>query len=89
VFTGLRSKQLDRSIAIDYTRHGIELDRWSEIEIAGLFNAEISRAVRYESKSRESAEKLIVMYKRHGTVVRQVLEEQLRFNAPMLIDHNS
>jgi hypothetical protein len=86
VFIGPRKKQLDRSIAIDYTRHGIELDRRSEVEIAGTFNAEISRAVRYERKRRESAEALIAMYRRHGAIVRQVLEEQVRLNAPKLID---
>jgi hypothetical protein len=87
VFIGPRPKPLDRSIAIDYTRHGIELEHWSDVAIAGIFNAEISRAVRHECKGRESAEKLIAMHKRHGTIVRQVLEEQLRFNAPKLIDH--
>lgn len=86
VFIGARPKELDRSIAIDYTRHGIELERRSDIEIAGNFNAEISRAVRFESKSRETAEALIAMYKRHGAVVRRVLEGQLRANAPKLID---
>jgi hypothetical protein len=86
VFVGPRSKQLERSIAIDYTRHGIELDRRSEMEIAGIFNAELSRSVRYETKARESAEKLIAMYKRHGTILRQVLEEQVRVNAAKLID---
>jgi hypothetical protein len=86
VFIGARPKELDRSIAIDYTRHGIELDRRSDVEIAGNFNAEISRAVRHERKGREAAEALIAMYKRHGTVVRKVLEEQLRTNAAKLID---
>lgn len=88
VFIGARPKELDRSIAIDYTRHGIELERQSDVEIAGNFNAEISRAVRYESKGREAAEALIAMYKRHGTVVRRVLEEQLGTNAPKLIDRS-
>jgi hypothetical protein len=86
VFIGARPKELDRSIAIDYTRRGIELERRSDVEIAGNFNAEISRAVRYASKGREAAEALIAMYKRHATVVRRVLEEQLRTNAPKLID---
>lgn len=88
VFTGARPKELDRSIAVDYTRHGIELERRSDVEIAGSFNTEISRAVRYEAKGRESAEALIAMYKRHGTVVRTVIEEQLRANAPKLIDRS-
>lgn len=87
VFTGSRAKPLDRSIAIDYTRHGIELEHRSEADIAAIFNAEISRAVRYESRKRMSAEALIMMYKRHGKVVRQVLEDQLRLNAGKLIDH--
>jgi hypothetical protein len=86
VFIGARPKELDRSVAIDYTRHGIELERRSDVEIAGNFNAEISRAVRYESKGREAAEALIATYKRHGTIVRSVLEEQLRTNASKLID---
>jgi hypothetical protein len=85
VFVGARSKQLDRSVAIDYTRHGIELECRSTVEIAGTFNPEISRAVRHESNFREAAEALIAMYQRHGTVVKTVLEEQLRINAPKLI----
>jgi hypothetical protein len=88
VFIGARPKELDRSIAIDYTRHGIELERRSDAEIAGIFNAEISRAVRYESRRREAAEALIAMYKRHGSGVRRVLEEQLRKNASKLIDRS-
>ncbi len=86
VFIGPRQKELERSVAIDYTRHGIELECRSEIEIAALFNAEISRAVRHETKKTETAQSLISMYKRHGTIVRQVLEDQLRRNATKLID---
>lgn len=86
VFIGPRLKDMDRSIAIDYACHGIELERRSEVEIAGTFNAEISRAVRHESRRRESAEAFIAMYKRHGTTVRQVLEEQVRLNAAKLVD---
>ena len=86
VFIGPRPKPLERSIAVDYTRHGIELEQRSEREIAATFNAEISRAVRHEERGREAAGSLIAMYKRHGAVVRRVLEEQLRINAPKLID---
>lgn len=86
VFTGARPKQLDRSIAIDYALHGIELDRQSETEIASTFNAEITRAVRYEARRGEAAQSIISMHKRHGSTVRRVLEEQLRLNAPKLID---
>lgn len=88
VFTGVRRKELDRSVAVDYTRHGIELGGRSDVEIAGIFNAEISRAVRYGPKRRDAAEALISMYKRHGTVVRRVLEEQVALNAAKLIDRS-
>src|SRR5256885_9835318 len=71
----------------NYQRQGIELERRSDVEIAAIFNAEISRALSYEKKGEESAEKIISMDRRHGRVVRQVLEEQLRLNAAKLIDH--
>jgi len=47
-------------MAVDYARHGIELWRRSESELAALFNAELSRAVRYEPKHSEAADKIIV-----------------------------
>lgn len=88
VFIGPRPKQLDRSIAVDYTRDGIDLERRSAAEIASTFNPEIGRAVRYETRRRESAEALIEMHKRHGTIVRQVLAEQVALNAAKLIDRD-
>ena len=39
VFVGARSDPLERAIAVDYTRHGIELDRRSENDLAAIFNA--------------------------------------------------
>jgi hypothetical protein len=60
-------------MAIDYTLHGIELQNRSESELAILFNAELGRAVRYEQKRSESAEKIIAMHKQHGKAVADVL----------------
>ena len=37
VFVGPRKDPLERAIAVDYTRHGIELHRWSETELAAIF----------------------------------------------------
>lgn len=85
VFTGKRLKPAEQSIAVDYVRHGIELDAKSEREIAATFNTEISRAVRYEANRRKAAESLILMHKRHGRIVREVLEDQVRLNASKLI----
>lgn len=86
VFAGRREKDVDRAIAVDYTRHGIELNQRSEEQLAESFNAEISRAVRYEAKRSEAAQKIIAMHKRHGEVVTRVLEQAVREYASTLSD---
>jgi len=88
VFVGPRKDPLERAIAVDYTRHGIELHRWSETELAAIFNAELSRAVRYEDKRSEAAQRIISMHKRHGEVVARVLEQKVAENAPKLVGGN-
>jgi len=45
VFAGPRREGYERNIAVDYVRHGIELERMSEEEIASKFNSELTRAV--------------------------------------------
>jgi hypothetical protein len=88
VFVGPRKDALERAIAVDYTRHGIELHRRSETELAAIFNAELSRAVRYEAKRSEVAERIISMHKRHGEVVTRVLEQKVAENAGKLVGGN-
>lgn len=77
VFAGPRKEGYERNIAVDYVRHGIELDRMGEEEIASRFNSELSRAVRHEQKPSEAAQRLIKMHKRHGENVVRVLQSQL------------
>jgi hypothetical protein len=72
-------------MAVDFVRHGIELSRLSESELAARFNAELSRAVRYEPKRSEAAERLISMHKRHGEVVSRVLREKITEQSEKLI----
>jgi hypothetical protein len=55
VFTGPRKDGNEKKMAVDYTRHGIELQNQSESELASLFNTELGRAVRYEAKRIEAA----------------------------------
>jgi hypothetical protein len=81
VFLGLREDSLERAIAIDYVRHGLELAQKSENELAASFNTELSRAVRHVEGRSEAARAIIYMHKRHGEVVSRVLEQQLRANA--------
>ena len=86
VFVGPRKGGPEKNMAVDYARHGIELWRRSESELATLFNAELTRAVRYEPKRSEAAEKLISMHKRHGEVVTQVLQQKIVENAAKLVE---
>jgi 7-cyano-7-deazaguanine synthase in queuosine biosynthesis len=86
VFLGPRRDGPEKSMAVDYTRHGIELWRRSESELAARFNAELSRAVRYEPKRSEAAERIISMHKRHGEVVTRVLQEKVVEQAAKLVE---
>jgi hypothetical protein len=86
VFIGPRKDPLEKAIAIDYVRHGLELARRGENEIAASFNTELSRAVRHVENRSETARAIISMHRRHGEVVSRVLEEQLRANAAEFID---
>ncbi len=54
--------------------------------MATIFNAELTRAVRYEPKRSEAAEKLISMHKRHGEVVTRVLQQKIVENAAKLVE---
>ncbi len=77
VFTGPRKNGYEKNMAVDYTRHGIELHNRSQSELAILFNAELGRAVRYEAKRSDAAERLVSMHKRHGKAVTDVLAEKI------------
>ena len=85
VFMGPRKDGPEKSMAVDFVRHGIELCRLSESELAARFNAELSRAVRYEPKRSEAAERIISMHKRHGEVVTRVLQEKIAEQAEKLV----
>ncbi len=85
VFVGPRNEGVEKSMAVDYVRHGIELSRLSESGLAERFNAELSRAVRYEPKRSEAAEMLISMHQRHGEVVTRVLQEKIAEQAEKLV----
>ncbi|HEY1465003.1 MAG TPA: hypothetical protein VGF44_16420, partial [Terriglobales bacterium] len=84
VFLGPRKEGYERNMAIDYTRHALELDRRSDSDLAAIFNAEISRAVRFDQKKSEAAQQLIDLHKRHGQAIAQVLKELIQSNAESL-----
>jgi hypothetical protein len=85
VFLGPRKDGPEKSMAVDYVRHGIELDLLSELELATRFNAELSRAVRFEAKRSEVAEKIIRLHRRHGEAVVRVLKAEIAEHSEDLI----
>jgi hypothetical protein len=86
VFTGSRQDGYETNMAVDYTRHAIELHLMSETEITSRFNLELSRAVRFHPKRREAAQQLVEMHKRHGETVKKVLDQQLQQYVSQLIE---
>jgi hypothetical protein len=86
VFLGARKTGPEKSMAVDYTRHGIELSLRSETELAIRFNTELSRAIRDQLRRGEAAGKIIAMHKRQGEVVSRVLAKKVSEHAEDLIN---
>jgi hypothetical protein len=84
VFLGRCKDNLERPMAADCARHGNKLARRSESELAPFFKTELNRAVRREPR-RSAPQQIISMHKRHGDLVRRVLEEKLHENASQLV----
>ena len=77
VFVGPRKDGPEKNMAVDYVRHAIELCYRPEEELAGAFNTEISRAVRWESDHNKAAKEIISTHKRHGKAVTHVLGQKI------------
>lgn len=76
VFTGPRKPVYQQNMAINYARHALELSLMDGETIAHEFNAQISRAVRYEGDRRGAAAALVEMHQRHAADVWKVLTVQ-------------
>ena len=85
VFSGPRKDGPEKSMAVDYTRHALELHQSSERELAAKFNMELGRAVRYEPKRSEAVAGLLSMHKRHGQTIFAVLTQALKEQAEALL----
>lgn len=85
VFAGPRKDGYEKNIAVNYVRHGIELQRMSEQEIASRFNSDLSRAVRAEGKPGLAAQRLIKMHKQHGENVIRVLQNEITQHSSALL----
>jgi 7-cyano-7-deazaguanine synthase in queuosine biosynthesis len=85
VFTGPRTPLYQQNIAVDYARHALELHQMTAETIAVEFNAEISRAVRYDRDRRAAAAAVTAMHQRHATDVWRVLVAQAQLHAESLM----
>ena len=81
VLTGARDQEADKTMAVNYARHALELARSSREEIAEKFNTEIGRAARVFQNRTEASEKLIEMHLRHGKAVQNVIAATVSANA--------
>jgi len=81
VFMGKRKEGYERQIAVNYTRHAMELSRMGTNEMAAKFNAELSRASRTFPRRSEAAEEFIKMHQRHGKTVMRTLEAEVHHHA--------
>jgi predicted MPP superfamily phosphohydrolase len=86
VFTGRRGEPEERNMAVNYARHGMELARMGEEEMAARFNQQFTRAVRDMTRQAEAARRLVEMHRRHGETVVSVLQQQVEAHARQLVD---
>lgn len=86
VFTGPRKENYEQNMAVNYVKHGLDLDQMGENEMVAQFSTQFSRAVRGQPRPSEFAEKLVAMHKRHGETVRVVLQKQLQKHVNRFVD---
>jgi 7-cyano-7-deazaguanine synthase in queuosine biosynthesis len=86
VLTGARRDLADRTMAVNYVRHALELAHSSQEDVAEKFNTEFSRAARAFANPTTASRMLVDMHLRHGTAVRAVIAENVAAHTKELVD---
>lgn len=86
VLTGKRDDEADRTMAVSYARHGLELARSTREDIAEKFNTEIGRAARAFSNPTAASLDFINMHLRHGESVRKAIANSVSAHALELFE---
>lgn len=86
VLTGARKDAADRTMAINYVRHSLELANSSAEEIAARFNTEFSRAARAFDNPTNASRMLIDTHLRHGASVRNVIARSVSEHSMEMLD---
>ncbi len=88
VFTGPRKDGYQKSMAVDYVRHAMELRNIGDVAISEKFGVDLLRASRGFSDRAAAVQSFISMHTRHGEAVYSVVESQLRANSDRVLDGN-
>ena len=86
VFTGRRKDGYERNMAVNYIRHGFELHKMDNSQLAAQFSLEIPRATRALGGGPLVAENLIRMHKSHGDTVFDVISQKMMGHVSELIN---
>jgi len=86
VFTGPRKEHYEQNMAVNYVKHGLDLHQVTEHQMVSQFAMQFSRAVKGQAHPSQFAEQLVAMHKRHGEIVRDVLQNQIQVNASRFVD---
>jgi hypothetical protein len=86
VLTGARHDAVDRTMAVNYVRHALELANKSDEDIAARFNTELSRAARAFDSPVAASRMLIDTHVRHGASVKAVIGAAVSAHGMELLD---
>ncbi len=86
VLTGARRDEADKTMAVNYIRHALELARSSPEDVAERFNTEISRAARAFDSPTAASLMLIEMHLRHGAAVRDAIAGSVAAHTMELVE---
>lgn len=86
VFVGRRDDGYQRNMAIGYVRHALEIYQGGERGLLTTFNRELTQATRFLKPRRDAADRLVKMHVQHASAVRDVLLQQLKEHADMVLD---
>jgi 7-cyano-7-deazaguanine synthase in queuosine biosynthesis len=90
LWLGIRSAEKDRTMAVDWTRHGRRLAKISPAEFSIAFAAELADlATAYPNRSSAATvSEAFDLHRRHGEAVRRVLAQAIEANRWMAVDAN-
>jgi 7-cyano-7-deazaguanine synthase in queuosine biosynthesis len=85
VFTGPRKDGYQKSMAVDYVRHALELKSLGDTGIAERFAVELLRAAKTSTNRAQALNSLIQMHSDHGESVYSAIERKIETSAERIL----